>query len=136
MIRSYYGGLVGSQKKLILEDFNYGLASVLVASRNFEPYRIKHTDSLIIHSFPLNIFDFNRFLIAPCVYLIYNSADLVKSLAYVHSLCPNDDLLQYAANNIKHSGSSNASKLLQRMSRSIQEKKVLVEGPIHIQSII
>ncbi|MGI6554175.1 MAG: single-stranded-DNA-specific exonuclease RecJ [Bacillota bacterium] len=120
VVRSYYGDMVSSQKDLLVEDFNYGFAGVLVASRSFEPYRIKHTCSLVVHSFPLNIFDFNRFLIAPWVYLIYNNADLGKSSAYVRSLCPDEDLIQYVANNVKCSGNVSANELLKRLSRGLQ----------------
>ena len=112
--------MVPCQKVLIVEDFNYGFAGVLVATRSFEPYRIKHTCSLIVHSFPLNIFDFNRFLIAPCVYLIYNNADLEKSSAYVQSLCPDEELIQCVANNVKCSGNASANELLKRLSRGLQ----------------
>lgn len=121
--RSYHGGLSPSQKKLILDDFNFGTAGVLVASRNLEPYKLKNVDSLIVCSFPLNTFDFNRFLVASSVYLTYNNADLENSFVYANSLYPDKDILKYAVNNMKHSRNSNCEQLIKRMAKGLQGTK-------------
>lgn len=118
-IRHFHGGLMPSQKRLVLEDFNFGTAGGLVASRNLEPYMVERPESVVIFSFPLNVFDFNRFIIAPRVFLGYNNADFNESYAYVRSLCPDEELIQEAGN-AEQRGKINSAQLAKRMAEGLQ----------------
>ena len=119
-VRGFHGGLLPGQKKLILEDFNCGTSKVLVASRNLETSAVENADAVVIYVYPLNVFDFNRFLVAPNVHLTYNDVDFEKSSAYVHSLCPNDGILEYVAKNLRYSGNADIAELHHRLSRGLQ----------------
>jgi len=118
-VRSFFGGLLQGQKEIILEDFNQGTSRVLVASRNLDTFAVQKADSVIIYAYPLNTFDFNRFLVAPNVHLTYNNLDFEKSKGYVNSLCPDDVILEYVARNLRYSGNASMEDLHRRMSRGL-----------------
>lgn len=119
-VRSYYGGLGERQKRLILEDFNCGTSRVLVTSRSLAPSNIVPPDSLVVHRFPINSYDYNRFLIAPKVYLTYTQGDFKRSQAYVRSLCPDDNILEYVGKNMRHCRKSGFGELHRKLSRGLQ----------------
>lgn len=119
-VRSYYGGLGERQKRLILEDFNFGTSKVLVSSRSLAPSNIVSPDSLVVHRFPINLFDYNRFLIAPKVYLTYTQEDYKRSQAYVRSLCPDDNILEYVGKNMRYCRKGGFGELHRKLSRGLQ----------------
>lgn len=122
-IRCFYGGLPSSQKKLVLDEFNFGTSSCLIASRNLEPYMIKNAESVVFYSFPLNVYDFNRFLIAPRVFLEYNNSDFQESKRYVRSLCPSVGTIQYIAGKAAAIGCGNNGELLKTLDMDLKENK-------------
>jgi len=108
-IRYYYGGLTASQRDLVINDFNEGTAKILVSSRNLEQHMVRGVERVVIYSFPLNLFDFGRFIIAPKVYLAYNNNDIQRSLKYVARVCPDRDLLNFVYKEARMVKSRNAN---------------------------
>jgi len=92
-IKCYFGSLTESQRELALGDFNNGIAKILICSRRLEQHLVKNAERAVIHSFPLNIFDYGRFIIAPKLYLAYNNSGIQKSFNYIKRFFPNRDLL-------------------------------------------
>lgn len=119
-IRSYYGGLDARQKRLTLEYFNRGTSKILVSSRSLDTSNIVTPDSLVVYRFPINSHDFNRFLIAPKVYLTYNQKDFEKSRAYSQSLYPDDSILEYVGKNLRTVGNDSFSELHRKFSKGLQ----------------
>ncbi|NLO90252.1 MAG: single-stranded-DNA-specific exonuclease RecJ [Clostridia bacterium] len=94
-IKYYFGRLTESQRELALEDFNNGLAKILITSRRLEQHLVNMAERAIIHSFPLNVFDYGRFIVAPKLYLAYNNIGVQKTFNYIRRIFPNRDTLNY-----------------------------------------
>jgi len=94
-IKYYFGSLTESQRELALEDFNNGIAKILISSRRLEQHLVDMAERAVIHSFPLNVFDYGRFIVAPKLYLAYNNIGIQKTFNYIKRIFPSRDALNY-----------------------------------------